>query len=101
MAIKQLETAGDKKALQKLVGDAQKKFEKVEKALAELKLTTSQMPAAFKQLHPGNVNNLDTPKEYRIAVSVENFKDMYSVSKEMRNSKKELDALEQELKAYK
>jgi hypothetical protein len=103
MAIKKMETAAaDTKAMLKLVDQAESGLAKVEKALQDLKAITSQMPRTFKQdVFGGNINNLANPKEYAIWVNIENFKDMYNLSREMKDTKSSMARLKQLVASYK
>jgi len=78
------------------------KLKVVEAALSEARAAGSKLPSLFRQhIHAGNVHNLDHPKEYAIWVGLENLKDLYSLSKAMRETVEGLASTKSKLKGYK
>jgi hypothetical protein len=88
--------------LLKVLLKVEKKIEKVEQAMREVKELSSTLPSLYRQhIHSGNLNNLNNPKEYNIWVGVENVKDLYGLSRELRETKQGIEQLKGQLKAYK
>lgn len=93
---------GDTSELIKVIDEAAKEFAKVEAALSEVRKLTSKLPSLFRSnVWGGNIHNLDTPNEYPIWVDIENLKDMYGVSKEVREARQYFESAKRRLKAYK
>lgn len=81
----------DPAALLAALDEVGNRLKAVEDAMTAARAAGAQLPSLFRRhIHAGSVNNLDTPREYRLWVHIENLKDLYSLSKAVRETRAEL-----------
>lgn len=104
MAIKPVQVTAAPKtaALIKLTEKALKALDKVDAALKGVHEITTTMPAVFrKDIHAGNISNIDTPAEYNLWVNLENIKSTYELTKALRETRRQMEGYKRILGEYK